>query len=111
MREFEQLTSIASANEFIQRHKLSFLFIFGTDCSVCHALQPQVQRLMMKYPEIALGAINAQEVKEVAGRFSIFTIPVLLLHVEGKEYIREARIVHLDLFDEKIRKIYDFVTG
>lgn len=27
--------------------------------------------------------------------------------MEGKEYIREAQIVHLDLLDEIIRNIYD----
>jgi len=111
MREFEPLTSVEAANDFIRRHPLSFLYITMTGCSVCHALQPQVQRLMTKYPEIQLGTINAQEVPAVAGSFSVFTAPVLLLFVEGKEYIREARIVHLDLLDDKIRKIYDLVTG
>lgn len=111
MKEFEQLTSVESANDFIKRHQLSFLYITITGCSVCHALQPQVQRLLTKYPDIQLATINAQEVPEVAGSFSVFTAPVLLLYVEGKEYIREARIVHLDLLDEKIRKIYDLVTG
>ncbi|MNN84270.1 Thioredoxin [compost metagenome] len=107
MREFEVLTSIESANEFIQRHKLACLYFTITGCSVCHALQPKVQQLMMKYPEIQLGTINAQEVQEAVGRFSVLTAPVLLLFVEGKEYIREARIVHLDLLNEKIQKIYD----
>jgi len=111
MREFEPLTSVEAAKEFIRRYPLSFLYITMTGCSVCHALQPQVQRLLTKYPEIQLGAINAQEVPAVAGSFSVFTAPVLLLYVEGKEYIREARIVHLDLLDEKIRKIYGLVTG
>lgn len=111
MREFEQLTSVESANEFISHHQISFLYISMTGCSVCHALQPQVQKLLTKYPDIQMATINAQEVPAVAGSFSVFTAPVLLLYVEGKEYIREARIVHLDLLEEKISKIYDLVTG
>ncbi|SDG32014.1 Thioredoxin [Paenibacillus sp. cl6col] len=110
MREFEQLMSVESANKFIGHHRLAFLYISMTSCSVCHALQPQVQRLLTKYSDIQLATINAQEVPAVAGSFSVFTAPVLLLYVEGKEYIREARIVHLDLLDEKINKIYDLVT-
>lgn len=111
MRDFEVITGIDSANEFIHRHKLAFLYISLTGCSVCHALQPQIGQLMTKYPEIRLGTINAHEVPEVAGAFSIFTAPVLLLFVEGKEYVREARIVHLDLLDEQIRKIYDMALS
>lgn len=111
MREFDVLTTIEAVEDFIHDNKLSFLFISQPNCSVCHGLLPQVQALMANYPEIHLGHINASEVTEVAGRFSIFTVPVLLLFVEGKEYIREARIVHMDLLEEKIDKIYKNIIG
>src|SRR5699024_1101860 len=110
MRPFKQLSSIEEIDAFIQEHQLSFLYISRENCSVCHGLLPQVQELMEKYPEIQLAHIDADEVEEVAGRFSIFTVPVLLLFVEGKEYVREARIVHLQLFDEKVNKIYKNVV-
>lgn len=106
MRNFQQLTSIDAINGFIQNNQLSFIYISHPNCSVCHALLPQVQTLMEKYPEIRLGHVDAEEVEAVAGRFSVFTVPVLLLFVDGKEYIREARIVHMDQFDEKLNKIY-----
>ncbi|WP_067726479.1 thioredoxin family protein [Oceanobacillus damuensis] len=111
MREFKELSSIQSVDDFIKANKLSFLYISRPNCSVCHGLLPQVQALMEKYPKIKLGHIDAEAVEEVAGRFSIFTVPVLLLFVEGKEYVREARMVHMDLFEEKIKKIYENVVG
>ena len=98
-------------DHFIEQHDLSFIYISRPDCSVCHGLLPQVQALMEKYPEIHIAQVNAEEVEAIAGRFSIFTVPVLLLFVEGKEYIREARIVHMDQFDEKINKIYKNITN
>lgn len=111
MREFTDLSSIDQIDLFIEQNKLAFLFISRTDCSVCHGLKPQVQKLMEKFPKIQLRHIDAEEVEAVAGRFSIFTVPVLLLFVEGKEYVREARMVHMDLFEEKIRKIYKNLLG
>ncbi|GAA0595279.1 hypothetical protein GCM10009001_09240 [Virgibacillus siamensis] len=66
---------------------------------------------MEKYPKIAMGSVNAQEVTEIAGMYSIFTAPVLLLFVDGKEFLREARIVHLDLLEEKIDKIHRHMAG
>ena len=110
MREFTDLTSIETIEAFISENELSFLYISRPNCSVCHGLLPQVQELMEKYPEIKLGHINSDEVEAVAGRFSIFTVPVLLLFVDGKEYVREARIVHMDQFDEKIHKIYSNIV-
>jgi len=111
MREFTELTTIETAENFIHDNKLAFLFISQPNCSVCHSLLPQVQALMANYPEIRPGYIDAADVTEVAGRFSIFTVPVLLLFVEGKEYIREARIVHMQLLEEKIDKIYKNLIG
>lgn len=111
MRNFTELTSMEGIDVFIENNELSFLFISQPNCSVCHGLLPQVQQLMGKYPEINLGYINATDVTEVAGRFSVFTAPVLLLIVSGKEYIREARIVHMQLLDEKINKIYKNLVG
>lgn len=110
MRDFQELASMEDINNFIRIHPLAFLYISRNTCSVCHALLPKVRMLMENYPQIELGHIHADHVEEVAGKYSIFTVPVLLLFVEGKEYIREARIVHLDLLQEKIDKIYKNVV-
>lgn len=62
--------------------------------------------MLQQFPEIATAEVDTEVVPEIAGHFSIFTVPVLLLFVEGKEYIREARIVHTDALHDKISKIY-----
>src|SRR5690625_2241139 len=93
MREFKELTSLSQAEAFIAENQLAFLYISRNNCSVCHSLLPQVGELMEKFPAIEPGHIVADDVEAVAGRFSVFTVPVLLLFVGGKEYVREARIV------------------
>lgn len=110
MREFKDLHSIEEIDTFINDHQLAFLYISMPNCSVCHGLLPQVQKLMENYPQIQLAHIDASEVEAVAGKFSIFTAPVLLFFVDGKEYVREARIVHMDLFNDKLKKIYENVA-
>lgn len=105
------LHSVDEIDAFIKENELAFLYISQPNCSVCVALLPQVNELMEGYPEIKLAHVNTTDVPEVAGKFSIFTIPVLLLFFEGKEHIREARIVHMELFEDKINKIYKNVVG
>lgn len=106
MREFIELTSVDNIQQFINEHPLSFIYVSRTDCSVCHSLLPQVREVMADFSEIQLGSVNADDVEDVAGYFSIFTVPVLLLFVDGKEYVREARFVPMEPFKEKIEKIY-----
>ena len=110
MRELEELTTIDMVQRFIQNNQLALLYISRPNCSVCHGLLPQVKKLMTKYPKIQLGHINAYEVEKVASLLSIFTVPALLIFVDGKEYVREARIVHMDLLDKKIQKIYENIA-
>jgi len=74
---------------------------------VCHGLQPQIENMLADYPKIQSRTVDASEVTEIAGKFNIFTAPVLLLFVHGKEYIREARIVHTEAFEQKITRIYE----
>ncbi|MEC5424550.1 thioredoxin family protein [Virgibacillus sp. C22-A2] len=110
MKKFEELTTISMVDQFIKEHQLAFLYISRPNCSVCHGLLPQVRHLLENYPKIQTAHINTKQIEQIAGHLSIFTVPVLLLFVNGKEYIREARIVHMDLFEEKVTKLYQNVV-
>lgn len=111
MRTFEELHTIEAVDSFISSNPLSFIYISHTDCSVCHALLPQVGKLMENFPEIQLAHINSAEVEEIAERFIVFSVPALLLFIDGKEYLREARIVHMSQFEERLQKIYEGYTN
>lgn len=104
-----QLTSMEQVEKFIKNNLFSFLYISRTNCGVCHALLPQLKEVLESFPKIQLGYINADDLEEVAGRFLILTVPALVFFVDGKEYIREARFVHIQLLKGKISTIYSMV--
>src|SRR5690625_3195107 len=110
MRDFKELISMDMIDTFIKNNELAMLYISKQHCSVCHRLLLQIQNMIDHYPKIKFAQVNVVYVPEFAGHYSIFTFPVLLIFLNGKEYIREARIVHLQLLDEKIKKLYDNVT-
>lgn len=107
MKPFKKLTSIEAVDFFTRQHTLSFLYISQPNCSVCIGLQAQIEQMLKDFPEIETAEINTHELPEIAGHLSIFTVPVLLLFVNGKEYIREARIVHTQALYEKITHLYE----
>jgi len=102
----KELFSINEVDEFVNHHHLAFLYISRNNCSVCHDLLPKIQNVMADFPDIQLALVNADHVPEIAGHFTIFTAPVLILFVDGKEVLREARFVHVEQFREKVKKIY-----
>ncbi|PJH92566.1 thioredoxin family protein [Bacillus sp. SN1] len=106
MKEMTKLHSLDSIENFIKQHQFSFLYISRPGCTVCHAVLPQLRILLEQFPNIKLGHINADDVEEVAGRFSVFTVPVLLLFIDGTEFLREARFIHFEQLEERLKRVY-----
>lgn len=104
------LTSLISVEEFIDNHQFSFLYVSRTNCGVCNVILPQLKGLLVDFPLIQLGHTNADDVEEIAGHLSIFTVPALLLFVDGKEVIREARFVQMQSLHDKISKVYHMIV-
>ena len=106
MPKIEELTSTSTIQNFMNEHEFSFLYITRTNCGVCNAILPQLQELLDKFPLIHLGRVNVDNVEEVAAELSILTVPVLILFVNGKEFLRAARFVHFAELEKRINKIY-----
>lgn len=111
MKEIEELTSLDTIEAFIRDHQLSFIYISRPTCGVCHAVLPQLREMLMQFPLIRLGRINAENVEEIAAKFLTFSVPSLLLFIDGKEYLRMDRFVYFEQLKEKINKIYEMYIG
>jgi hypothetical protein len=74
-------------------------------------LLPQVEEVMEDFPKIKTGLVNAGKVEEIAGFLMAFTVPVLVLYADGREYLREARIVQVEKLRDDISKIYEGFFG
>ncbi len=106
MKEIHVLTSLNDIEAFLEKYKLCFLYVSRPECSVCHALLPKLQDMLVHYPHIHLGHINANQVETVAAKFLVFTVPTLLLMLDQKEYVRANQFVRLDQLNAQIEQLY-----
>ncbi len=102
---FNQYNQLSEVREVIAKEQLVFLYIGQENCSVCHGLKPQIEKIIANYPEIATVELDAIKTPAVAEAFQVLAVPVLLLFVEGKEYLRKARIVNTSEFSQQLEKI------
>lgn len=105
MVTYIEAATIDEVYAFIAANKFSFVYVSREDCGVCHAVLPQVREMLTAYPEVKLIKVDADKIPAVAGAFSIFTVPALLIFVEGKEMIRTARFVVMNELDQKIAQL------
>ncbi|OJJ16807.1 hypothetical protein BKI52_33420 [marine bacterium AO1-C] len=86
------------------------LYFTSPGCSVCKVLKPKVKSLVeARYPNLEWREINIAEEREIAAQYSVFTVPVLIIELEGKEYVRLIRAFSLDEVQEKTDRIYSLL--
>ncbi|CDQ20508.1 Thioredoxin [Halobacillus karajensis] len=106
----ESVHSIEELLTFVREQPLSMVYVSRPSCSVCHGLEPQVENLLGDYPKVKVREVNADEVPEVAGEFSVMTVPAVLIYSGGKELFRKARFVPIRDLDQQLAKWNYFIN-
>lgn len=103
IRTIEEIENEIKSNDMV-------LLYFGMDsCVVCVDLLPKIEKLLEDYPKIKSFQIKAEEDISLAAKYSVFTAPVIILYVDGKEGIREARLISVPDLDKKISRYYEML--
>ncbi|MDU1500234.1 MAG: thioredoxin family protein [Staphylococcus epidermidis] len=76
---YENLQNIEDFYRFINVHDLAVVHIMRDNCTVCHAVLPQIQDLLKDYPK---------------AQFLIF--------FNGKEMHRQARFIDMQSFEKQL---------
>ena len=106
----EKALNLSSDNDFnrLLAEERAVLFYFATDsCSVGEALDPKVRALLKeKFPEVWFVWVDMNLYPRISADQNVFVEPTLLFFVDGKEYIRISRNIHLADLDVSIQRIY-----
>ncbi|MEG0856462.1 MAG: thioredoxin family protein [Terrisporobacter sp.] len=77
--------------EVIEKNEMAIVYFSGTSCGACGVIKTRVEEILIGYPNIKSIEINGEINTELASEYSVFSLPILLLFVEGKEAIRIGR--------------------
>jgi thioredoxin-like negative regulator of GroEL len=105
----QQLNNVEELEEFIATQPFAFLYVSQPTCSVCQALLPKIKAMLEQFPNLQSAYVDTSLITEVVGKFSVFTIPVLLLFIDGKEVMRKARYLSVDDVEATIAKYNEFL--
>lgn len=103
----ESVTTLGALKERISETEQLLVYVSRSGCSVCHALKPQVEDMLTAFPQITSVAVDSDEVPDVAGAYSIFTVPVVLYFMNGKEMLRRARFVPIGELTHQLERIQE----
>ncbi|HDQ14481.1 MAG TPA: thioredoxin [Sediminispirochaeta sp.] len=96
-------------DELLRSREMVLFYLSRPDCGVCDALRPRVAALMEEYPKVDTRYIDLSAYPEIAGRYSVFTIPGVILFVRGRETVRYARYLSVDQIEESVQRYYQLL--
>lgn len=105
----EILNSNEDIKELINNNEMALVYFGSNNCNVCVAMKPKIEELLKGFPKIRSAQVDIEKSLEVSATYNIFTIPVILLFVEGKETIREARYISMQDINSKIERYYNMI--
>lgn len=95
--------------ELIFNNTMASIYFASKGCEVCTALKPKIEELLETFPQIAKGQVDVEKSIELSAAYDIFTIPAVLVYVEGKEVLREARYVSIVEIKDKLERYYNML--
>jgi len=107
MQKIEKTEQLAN---LVTTHPIIALYFSGQSCGVCHALRPKIEQLFNdEFPHVPLLEIATEEQPELAAQYSVFTLPVLIIYIDGHEGPRFARSFSLGEVREALERPYKII--
>ncbi|MGB0432560.1 MAG: thioredoxin family protein [Bacteroidia bacterium] len=83
------------------------LYFTSPGCGVCVHLKPKVKALIEEqFSKLKLEIIDISTQPEMAGKFTVFTAPTVLVFFDGKETHRFVRHMSINDIEDKIGRLY-----
>jgi len=86
------LLSLEQLQQTINNSDGVLIYFSTQECNVCKVLKPKLMSLMEQYyPDIKLFYVDINQYPEISGQYRVFTVPTILVFLDGKEFTRKSR--------------------
>jgi len=108
----DDITTLEALENMISE-EIGVLVYFSTPtCNVCHALKPKIKAAFdTHFPKIKQLFIDSSKAPQIPASLQIFSVPTILVYLDGKEFARESRNVSVSLLIQKIQRPYELMTS
>lgn len=104
--------TLAKIQQTIQEEQGVLLYFSGEHCNVCHALRPKfAEALDVHFPLVKQIYLDAHEHAEISAQYQVFSVPTMIVFLQGQEFAREGRAVSIHQLVQKLERPYSIMTG
>jgi thioredoxin-like negative regulator of GroEL len=106
MQSLNEIESLISSNPAVM------VYFSSPACNVCHALKPKlIDAININFKEFKIISIDISVQQEVAPHYGVFTVPTVLIFLDGKEFLRKSRNMSVEEVIRQIKRPYEIMTS
>lgn len=104
----KELITIEEVKQVVSEGGFVLLYFYNNNCAPCHSIRSKMEQLVDKeFAKIKMYYIDGIKSGEIAGFFSAFSSPVMILFVDGKETKRYGRYTSIQEIRNGISRLFD----
>lgn len=104
---FAPITSQDALKQCISANPAVLIWFTGPDCRVCQDLKPKVAQLMEeRFSQIMCFQVDCAATPDIAAQQQVFTVPTLLIFLDGQEVIRKSRTFSIAQLGNELERPY-----
>jgi len=94
----------------LQQHLITVGYFSTETCNVCKVLRPQVRQICQNIDHVHFEYVDIEKAPELRGQYLVFSVPTIIIFVEGKEHKRLNRYMSLQDFETELLRLVEILT-
>lgn len=95
--------------DFIKNNKIAIVYFSGSECFACGVIKDKLKKVISEYEYVEIMEINAIVERELSAQLNVFTLPLAILYIEGKEVSRYGRNINIIEVKKLIDRFYNLI--
>lgn len=106
------MQTVENINNVIKENLAVMVYFSAPTCNVCHALKPKLlEAIDENFDNFEIVSVDVSEEQETSTQFNVFSIPTVLIFLDGKEFFRKSRNMSVDEVIKEIKRPYEIMTS
>ncbi|WZL81396.1 thioredoxin family protein [Vallitaleaceae bacterium 9-2] len=100
----QEIREVDTLKTMVDTNAMTVVVFTMPSCGVCTPLKQKIASVLEAFPEVARGSVDLLEVEAAKGEYQIYTAPIIVLFVQGKEAKRYSSAMNIVEFKETIAR-------
>ena len=106
------MNTIEILQETIKENMAVMIYFSAPSCNVCHALKPKLlEAIEQNFEKFTIISVDIPKEQEIAAHYSVFTIPTVLVFLQGREFLRKSRHMSIEEVIREIKRPYEIMLS